>query len=80
MNLKPALNTEILTPPSFITQRDQRPTFDLWGVRYSATAATQVASFGFAVEPALFYANSVTNRHSSVKKIDMNVTNPAWPL
>ncbi|PHV10389.1 ImpA family metalloprotease [Chitinimonas sp. BJB300] len=73
-------NDNLLITLSLITQRDQRPTFNLWGVRYSAAAASQVTSFGFAAEPALFFANTVTNKHSSVKKVDMGVANPAWPF
>ncbi|MFZ6748748.1 ImpA family metalloprotease [Undibacterium sp. Ren11W] len=74
-------NDNMLIALSWITQRDQRPTFDLWGVRYSTTAAAQVASYGFAVEPALFYAYKVTpDKVSAVKKIDMGVATPVWPF
>lgn len=74
-------NDNMLIALSWITQRDQRPTFDLWGVRYSATAAAQVASYGFAVEPALFYAYKITAVNAStVQKIDMNVAKPVWPF
>ncbi|WP_295749113.1 ImpA family metalloprotease [Undibacterium sp.] len=74
-------NDNMLIALSWITQRDQRPTFDLWGVRYSTTAAAQVASYAFAVEPALFYAYKVTpDKVSAVKKIDMSVATPVWPF
>lgn len=74
-------NDNMLIALSWITQRDQRPTFDLWGVRYSATAAAQVASYAFAVEPALFYAYKLTpDKVSVVKKIDMSVSTPVWPF
>ncbi len=76
----PTGNDNLLITLSWITQRDQRPTFDLWGVRYSAAASAQVAAFTFAVEPALFYANTSTNNHSTVRKVDMSVASPAWPF
>lgn len=76
----PSGNDNLLITLSWITQRDQRPTFDLWGVRYSAAASAQVAAFTFAVEPALFYANTSTNNHSTVRKVDMSVASPVWPF
>ncbi|QDL55537.1 ImpA family metalloprotease [Rhodoferax aquaticus] len=76
----PSGNDNMLITLSWITGRDQRPTFDLWGVRYSPEAAAQVAAFGFAAEPALFYANTSTNNHSTVRKVDMSVANPVWPF
>ena len=36
----------LLVTMSFITRRDQRNYFDMWGIKYSATAAAQVAGFG----------------------------------
>jgi len=76
----PTGNDNLLITLSWITGRDQRPTFDLWGVRYSANASAQVAAFAFAVEPALFYGNSSTNNHGTVRKIDMSVASPVWPF
>ncbi|SFZ78826.1 ImpA family metalloprotease [Chitinimonas taiwanensis] len=72
-------NDNLLITLSFLTQRDQRATFDLWGVRYSATAAAQVTSYGYPAEAALFYANSSSNDHATVKKVDMLAANPVWP-
>ncbi|QDQ25422.1 hypothetical protein FNU76_03095 [Chitinimonas arctica] len=40
---------------SYITQRDQRDFFDMWGIRYSANAASQVASYGYAAAPKRFW-------------------------
>lgn len=73
-------NDNLLITLSWITQRDHRPTFDLWGVRYTPQAANQVASYGFAAEPALFYANTSTNDHATVRKVDMGVAKPVWPF
>jgi hypothetical protein len=76
----PTGNDNLLITLSWITGRDQRATFDLWGVRYSAQAAAQVAAFGFAAEPALMYVNTSTNDHSTVRKVDMSAASPAWPF
>ncbi|QDL54015.1 ImpA family metalloprotease [Rhodoferax aquaticus] len=73
-------NDNLLIALSWITQRDQRATFDLWGVSYSAAAADQVASYSFAAEPALFYANTSTNNHATVRKVNMDVPSPVWPF
>jgi hypothetical protein len=54
--------------------------FDLWGVRYTAAAAAQVDSYGFAKETPRFYANRVTNDHGTVVRIDMTSPNPVWPF
>lgn len=73
-------NDNLLLALSTITQRDQRPTFDLWGVKYSATAASQVAAYGYAAEPAFFYANTSSNDYSTVRKVNMAVASPTWPF
>ncbi|MES9877844.1 MAG: ImpA family metalloprotease [Candidatus Sedimenticola sp. 1PA] len=41
----------MLTGLSFITKRDQRPFFDMWGLDYSDKASQQVASFGYTAAP-----------------------------
>ena len=73
-------NDNLLMTLSWITSRDHRATFDLWGVRYSPEASAQVTAFNFAAVPALFYGNSTTNNHATVKKIDMSVAQPVWPF
>jgi len=65
---------------SWITQLDQRDMFDLWGITYSSKAAEQVSAYGFARQPAVFYANTNTLKHKKVRKVDMTVTNPRWPF
>ncbi|WP_028104520.1 ImpA family metalloprotease [Pseudoduganella violaceinigra] len=41
---------------SKITGRDQRNYFDMWGIKYSAAAAAQVASFGYPATSKRFWA------------------------
>ncbi len=73
-------NDNLLMVLSWITKRDQRATFDLWGVRYSAKAAAQVQAYGFAAERALFFGTDRVNNHRTVQQIDMQVANPVWPF
>ncbi|MFT3665671.1 ImpA family metalloprotease [Piscinibacter sp.] len=73
-------NDNLLLALSTITQRDQRATFDLWGVKYSAAASNQVDSYRYDAQPAFFYANTGTNDHGTVRKVDMTVAKPAWPF
>ncbi|BCL75979.1 immunomodulating metalloprotease [Jeongeupia sp. HS-3] len=73
-------NDNMLIALSWITHRNQRPTFDLWGIKYSAAAASQVDSYGFAQESAFFYANTSTNNYSTVRKVSMTAASPAWPF
>ncbi|HBO5644532.1 hypothetical protein GFM12_16265 [Pseudomonas aeruginosa] len=73
-------NDNLLLGLSWLTQRDQRPTFALWGIRTSAAAQAQVATYGFAEQPAFFYANNRTNEYSTVKLLDMSQGSPAWPF
>ena len=54
---------------SWLTQRDQRPTFALWGIRTSAAAQAQVAAYSFAEQPAFFYANNRTNEYSPSHRV-----------
>ncbi|HEP9533153.1 metalloprotease ImpA [Pseudomonas aeruginosa] len=73
-------NDNLLIGLSWLTQRDQRPTFALWGIRTSAAAQAQVAANGFAEQPAFFYANNRTNEYSTVKLLDMSQGSPGWPF
>lgn len=76
----PSGNDNMLITLSWLTKRDQRAVFDLWGVRYSAAAAAQVDSFGFVKETPWFYATRGTNDHGTVQRLDMGGTPPAWPF
>lgn len=40
---------------SYVTGRDQRNFFDMWGIKYSANAATQVAAYGFPATAKRFW-------------------------
>ncbi len=73
-------NDNLLIGLSWITQRDQRPTFALWGITTSAAAQAQVQAYGFATQPAFFYANTTTNNLSTAKRLDMSQGSPAWPF
>ncbi|WKB54696.1 ImpA family metalloprotease [Eleftheria terrae] len=73
-------NDHLLIALSWLTQRDQRPVFALWGLRTSAAAQAQVQAYGFAAERAFFYANTSTNDHAKVRRVDMGVAQPAWPF
>lgn len=76
----PTGEDNLLIALSWITGRDQRPTFDLWGIIYSPEADTQVTSFGFPTESAFFYANNKIRDQTGVRKIDMSIVNPVWPF
>ncbi|SFF54799.1 Peptidase M60, enhancin and enhancin-like [Duganella sp. CF458] len=45
----------MLVAVSFITGRDQRSFFDMWGIKYSATAAAQVAAYGYPASSKRFW-------------------------
>lgn len=45
----------MLVVVSFITGRDQRSFFDMWGIKFSATASAQVAAYGFPVAAQRFW-------------------------
>jgi hypothetical protein len=75
-------NDFMLISMSYITKRDQRAFFDLWGVTYSPEASAQVANYGFAKVKKNFWV--VPNEAQSFKDalptpVLMNGTNP-WPL
>lgn len=45
----------MLVVTSFITGRDQRKFFDMWGIKYSAAASTQVAAYGYPATTKRFW-------------------------
>ncbi|WPB78088.1 ImpA family metalloprotease [Archangium violaceum] len=73
-------NDYLVIALSWITKRDQRPMFELWGVRYGSEASAQVAAYGFSAQPQVFYANTASNDYTTVRRVDMNVTYPVWPF
>ena len=54
-------NDFMLVAVSYITQKDHRDFFDMWGVNFSAEASAQVAAFGFDAAPLIYFANNDTN-------------------
>jgi hypothetical protein len=48
-------NDFMLISMSYITGRDQRPFFDMWGVTYTAAASNQVAQFTFPAAAKKFW-------------------------
>jgi immunomodulating metalloprotease len=73
-------NDFMLVATSYITGRDHRPFFDIWGVDYSETAANQVASFGFAAAPLVYWVipdeKAFSNPYSTPLPVDGTST---WP-
>lgn len=46
----------LLIAMSFITRRDQRPYFDMWGIQYSSSASQQAAQYGYPAAAKQFWA------------------------
>ncbi len=75
-------NDFMLVSMSYITNRDQRPFFDMWGVKYSTEASAQVASYGLAAVKKNFWV--VADEAKAFKDplptpVLINGTN-LWPL
>ncbi|GLK89117.1 hypothetical protein GCM10017655_21790 [Pseudomonas turukhanskensis] len=73
-------NDNLLIGMSWLTKRDQRPTFAMWGIKTSEAAQQQVAAYNFPAQPAFFYANNTTNNYSTAIRLDMSAGAPAWPF
>lgn len=73
-------NDFMLVAISYITGRDHRAFFDMWGVDYSATASAQVASFGLAAAPQVYWVipdeQAFSNPYSTPLPVDGTST---WP-
>jgi hypothetical protein len=63
-------NDFMLVAVSYLTGKDQRPVFDLWGVPYSAKAAMQVASFAYASAEKRFYVVPKTSTGEGWASVD----------
>ena len=72
-------NDFMLVAVSFITQKDQRDFFDMWGITYSTEASNQVAAFGFSAAPKVHYANDDTNTDPNSTPLSIDGTTP-WSL
>ncbi len=73
-------NDHMLIMLSLLSERDQRPTFDLWGITYSKEAIAQVNAFKFQQQPAFLYVNTEGSAYSNAKKVDLSAAVWAWPL
>jgi hypothetical protein len=72
-------NDFMLIALSWITEMDQRPFFDTWGVVYSDAANNQVASYGFPETENVFY---LPHRESYMEPIKYRLLldgNTPWP-
>jgi len=54
-------NDFMLLSYSFLTERDQRPFFELWGVDWSTEAESQMDAYGFEAVPLQMWVSSDTN-------------------
>ena len=72
-------NDFMLLSYSFLTERDQRPFFDLWGVTYSSEASEQITAYGFeAVDKQMWVSNDVNgDPHPTPVAVDGS---SEWPL
>ncbi len=65
-------NDFMLLSLSKLLQLDMRPWFDLWGVRYQAQAANQVAAYGYPAAEAVFYHLSSQCAELAVPKLTLD--------
>jgi hypothetical protein len=72
-------NDFMLVAMSFVTGRDQRPFFDMWGVSYTGAASSQVEAYGFAEAPRVFYPNTDSSHPPSVDPVPVDGQG-SWPL
>lgn len=72
-------NDFMLVALSFVTSKDQRPFFDMWGITYTSKAGSQVASFDFTEAANIFYANDDSNNLPHPEPVAIDGTS-AWPL
>lgn len=71
-------NDFMLISYSFLTGKDQRPFFDLWGISYSAEASQQVASYTLPAAAKVYYAadNHCISLNALALPVDGSAT---WP-
>jgi len=71
-------NDFMLISMSYLSTRDQRPFFDMWGIDYSAEASAQVEFYGFEAAARQFYPNSNANASPTDSAIMIDGA-AAWP-
>ncbi|MCO4768962.1 MAG: ImpA family metalloprotease [Deltaproteobacteria bacterium] len=72
-------NDFMLLSMSFLTERDQRPFFAMFGVTWSSSADLQMDAYGFTEEPRTFWASTDTNQAPHPEPVLIDGTS-AWPL
>ena len=74
-------NDWMLIANAFALKRDVRNYFTLWGLNFSATAASQVAGFNFASLPLEYYAANGNDFCLGLDKDKLPIDgNTAWPF
>jgi hypothetical protein len=72
-------NDFMLISFSFLTETDQRPFFDLWGVSYSGGASDQVEAYGFPAVPKQMWVTQDLNGNPAEEPLPIDgVTD--WPF
>ena len=72
-------NDFMLLSSSFVTYKDQRPFFDMWGITYSEKASQQVASYMYPEADKIFFVND--NANASPRSTPILVDGQGeWPL
>jgi len=69
-------NDFMLISMSYITERDQRPFFDLWGIKYSNEASNQVASYGFQAVKKNFWVVPNENKPKEEASVGDSLPTP----
>lgn len=64
---------------SLITQKDQRPFFEMWGIDFSRQASDQVASYDLSPVPSVFFASEDCNAEPHPDPVPIDGLAP-WPL
>jgi hypothetical protein len=71
-------NDFMLISLSFVTEQDQRPFFDMWGIDYTDTASAQVAAYDYAAVERLFFASSNVCTDLEGQAVEVN-SDAVWP-
>lgn len=72
-------NDFMLLASSWLTERDQRSFFDMFGVTWSSEADAQLDSYGIPEEPRTFWANEDTNTPPTADSVLIDGSS-TWPL
>ena len=71
-------NDFMLLSMSWISQIDQRPLFDIWGITYSQQAENQLAEYDFPVAEKIFFVSDNANGAPYPDPIPVD-GNSEWP-